>query len=157
MRIGEGYDLHVLAEGRALVLGGVMIPFSRGEAAHSDGDVLLHAVIDALLGAAALGDIGVFFPSNDERYRNISSRHLLCRTLEFIKEAGYRPSNVDATVIIQEPKIGPYIRRMRENIAADLGIAVGTVSVKAKTAEGTGPVGAGEAVEARAVSMLVEL
>lgn len=157
MRIGEGYDLHVLAEGRALVLGGVTIPFSRGEDAHSDGDVLLHAVIDALLGAAALGDIGTFFPAGDERYRNIPSRKLLRRTLEILGKAGYMPSNVDATVILQEPRIGPYIRQMRENLAADLGVAIGAVSVKAKTAEGTGPVGAGEAAEARAVCLLTEV
>ncbi len=156
MRIGEGWDLHVLAGGRPLVLGGVTIPFSLGEDAHSDGDVILHAVIDALFGAAALGDIGTHFPPGDERYRNIPSRQLLRRASQIIEEAGYKPSNVDATVVIQEPKIGPYIREMRENIAADLGIAVEAVSVKAKSAEGTGAVGSGDAVEARAVCLLTE-
>jgi len=157
MRIGEGWDLHVLAGGRPLVLGGVTVPFPLGEDAHSDGDVLLHAVIDALLGAAALGDIGTHFPPGDGRYRNISSRKLLRRTVELLEEAGYAPSNVDATVVIQEPRIGPYIRQMRENIAADLEIGAEAVSVKAKSAEGTGAVGAGEAVEARAVCLLTEV
>lgn len=157
IRIGHGYDIHRLTAGRKLFLGGIEIPFEKGEDAHSDGDVLLHAIIDSLLGASASGDIGTHFPPNDDSYKNISSRVLLRRTAELLGKRGYAPVNIDASVILEGPKIGPYIIGMRETIARDLGIEVERVSVKGKTAEKTGAVGEGRAVEAHAVCLIRSL
>ncbi len=153
-RIGQGYDIHRLTAGSNMVLGGAAIPSDMGEEAHSDGDVLLHAVIDALFGAAAAGDIGTHFPPEDRQYKDISSRELLRRTASVLKEKGYVVVNIDATVILEQPKIRPYIPEMRKNIGEDLGIRPDCVSVKGKTAEKTGPVGKGEAVEAQAVCLI---
>ena len=155
MRIGHGYDLHALAPGRRLVLGGVHIPHTHGPIAHSDGDVLLHALADALLGAAALGDIGQHFPDTDPAYAGADSRALLRRVAEMVRDAGYSVANVDATVLAQRPKLAPHRDAMRANIAADLGLDIGAVSVKATTTEGLGPVGRGEAISAHAVCLLV--
>jgi 2-C-methyl-D-erythritol 2,4-cyclodiphosphate synthase len=156
MRIGFGYDSHRLVPGRALILGGVHIPSSLGPEAHSDGDALIHALIDALLGACALGDIGQLFPPSDEQYRNISSRILLGRSLKVLSEAGFRPRNVDTTVILESPRLGPYTDQMRNTLSADLGIPPAAISVKAKTKEGVGPTGQGRAVEAYAVALVEE-
>ncbi len=155
MRIGHGYDLHALAPGRRLVLGGVQIPHSHGPIAHSDGDVLLHALADALLGAAALGDIGQHFPDTDPAYAGADSRALLRRVAALVRDAGYAAVNVDATVLAQRPKLAPHRDAMRANIAADLGLDIGAVSVKATTTEGLGPVGRGEAIAAHAVCLLI--
>ena len=154
MRIGHGYDLHALAPGRRLVLGGVDIPHSHGPIAHSDGDVLLHALADALLGAAALGDIGEHFPDTDPAYAGADSRVLLRRVAALVRAAGYRVANIDATVLAQRPKLAPHRDAMRANIAADLELDIGAVSVKATTTEGLGPVGRGEAISAHAVCLL---
>lgn len=154
MRIGFGYDLHRLEQGRTLVLGGVKIPAPFGELGHSDGDVLLHAVIDALLGAACLGDIGSHFPPGDPAYKDISSRVLLSRTAELIREAGYRIVNIDATVVLQAPKILPHVPGIRAAIASDLTIPVETVSVKGKTKEHVDATGEGRAIEAYAAALL---
>lgn len=154
-RMGIGCDVHRLVEGRPLVLGGVDIPFDRGLLGHSDADVLLHAVMDALLGAAALGDIGRHFPDSDERYKGISSIELLKEVYRLLADRGYAVDNVDATVIAQRPKLAPYIWSMRRRIAAALGISVGQVSVKATTTEGLGFVGRQEGIEAQAVATLL--
>ena len=154
MRIGQGFDIHALAEGRKLIIGGVPIPYERGLVGHSDADVLLHAICDALIGAAALGDIGKHFPDTDPRYAGIDSRKLLREVVALLHTRGYRLANVDSTVIAQAPKLAPYILAMRENIAADLGIAVGDVNVKAKTAEWLGAVGRGEGIVAQAVVLI---
>jgi 2-C-methyl-D-erythritol 2,4-cyclodiphosphate synthase len=156
MRIGFGYDSHRLVPGRALILGGVHIPSTLGPEAHSDGDALIHALIDALLGACALGDIGQLFPPSDEQYRDISSRILLERTLDVLGEAGFRPRNVDATIILESPRLGPYIEQMRSTLSMDLGIPGAAISVKAKTKEGLGLTGQGRAVEAYAVALVEE-
>ena len=155
MRIGHGYDLHALAAGRRLVLGGVEIAHDRGPIAHSDGDVLLHALADALLGAAALGDIGQHFPDNDPAYAGVDSRALLRRVVTLVRAAGYSVANVDVTVLAQRPKLAPHRDAMRANIAADLGLDIGAVSVKATTTEGLGPVGREEAIAAHAVCLLL--
>lgn len=154
VRIGQGYDVHRLTEGRALVLGGVTIPYEKGLLGHSDADVLLHALMDALLGAAALGDIGHLFPDSDDRYRGANSRALLREVAEILRRNGFSVGNVDATLVAQQPKIAPFIPRMRENIAADLGLPVGAVSVKATTEEGLGFTGSGEGMAAQAVALL---
>ncbi|MCI1722934.1 MAG: 2-C-methyl-D-erythritol 2,4-cyclodiphosphate synthase [Lachnospiraceae bacterium] len=154
MRIGSGYDAHRLTEGRDLVLGGVKIPYEKGLLGHSDADVLLHAVMDALLGAAALGDIGLHFPDSDDAYKGISSMTLLEKTMEILEDKGYRIVNVDATVIAQAPKLRPYIDRMRENIAAALKMKTEDVSVKATTEEGMGFTGTGEGIAASAVCLI---
>jgi 2-C-methyl-D-erythritol 2,4-cyclodiphosphate synthase len=154
MRIGHGYDLHALAPGRRLVLGGVHIPHSHGPLAHSDGDVLLHALADALLGAAALGDIGQHFPDTDPAFAGADSRVLLRRVAALVRDAGYSIANIDATVLAQRPKLAPHRDAMRANIAADLGLDIGAVSVKATTTEGLGPVGRGEAISAHAACLL---
>jgi len=154
MRIGQGFDIHALTEGRKLIIGGVAIPYARGLAGHSDADVLLHAICDALIGAAALGDIGKHFPDTDSRYAGIDSRKLLREVAALLRAHGYRVANVDSTVIAQAPKLAPYIMPMRENIAADLGIAVVDVNVKAKTAERLGAVGRGEGIVAEAVVLI---
>ena len=155
-RIGQGYDVHRLCEGRPLVLGGVTVPFEKGLLGHSDADVLLHALMDALLGAAALGDIGHLFPDTDKRYQGADSRELLRTVAALLAQEGYRVGNVDVTVVAQRPKIGPYVPQMRENIASDLGVDLGTVSVKATTEERLGFTGSGEGMAAYAVALLVK-
>ena len=157
MRIGHGYDVHKLVEGRRLILGGVDIPYEKGLLGHSDADVLVHAVMDALLGAAALGDIGKLFPDNDPAYAGADSLVLLERVGERIAQAGYRVGNIDATVLAQRPKLAPHIPRMRENMATRLGINPDQVSVKATTEEGLGFTGAGEGMAAHAGCLLEEL
>jgi 2-C-methyl-D-erythritol 2,4-cyclodiphosphate synthase len=156
IRIGEGWDTHQLTEGRKLMLGGVEVPHSKGLLGHSDADVLLHAITDALLGAAALGDIGKHFPDTDDRYEGADSAVLLAQVAADIRALGYAIGNVDSTIIAQAPKLAPYIVPMRERVAAVLGVNVGQVNVKAKTAEKMGPVGEGRAMEARAVVLLVK-
>ena len=157
MRIGQGFDVHVLTEGRTLVIGGVTIPYDRGLAGHSDADVLLHAICDALIGAAALGDIGQHFPDTDPRYAGIDSRKLLRDVAQLLRAHGYQVVNLDTTVIAQVPKLAPFILAMRENIAADLGIAVGEINVKAKTAERLGAIGRGEGIAAEAVALITRV
>lgn len=156
MRVGIGFDVHPLVEGRPLILGGVMVPFARGLQGHSDGDVLLHAVIDALLGAAGLGDIGAHFPSSDQSLRGVSSLALLERTHALLRGHGWLVHNTDATVVAEAPVLRPHIDRMRKEIAARLGLALGQVSVKAKTTDGLGFSGRGEGMAAFAVVMLEE-
>jgi 2-C-methyl-D-erythritol 2,4-cyclodiphosphate synthase len=153
-RIGEGWDIHALVEGRKLILGGVEIPHTKGLLGHSDADALLHAITDALLGAAALGDIGTHFPDTDATFKGADSGALLAHAASLIKARGYTIGNVDSTIIAQAPKMAPHIAAMRERIAGLLGIAVDQVNVKAKTAEKMGPVGEGLAIEARAVVLL---
>lgn len=154
MRVGQGFDVHAFGPGDHLVLGGVRIPFDHGFVAHSDGDVLLHAVCDALFGAAGLGDIGRHFPDTDERFRGANSRELLREALRRVQEAGWRPVNMDATVIAQAPKMAPHVAKMEENIGADLRLAAGCVNVKATTTERLGFTGRGEGVAAQAVVLL---
>jgi 2-C-methyl-D-erythritol 2,4-cyclodiphosphate synthase len=154
MRVGQGFDIHALAEGRKLIIGGVEIPFDRGLAGHSDADVLLHAICDALIGAAGLGDIGAHFPDSDPRYSGIDSRKLLRAVAERIHASGLRIVNVDTTIIAQAPKMAPYIPLMRDNIALDLGVEVAAVNVKAKTAEHLGAIGRGEGIAAQAIALL---
>lgn len=156
MRIGIGYDVHRLVEGRKLILGGVDIPYEKGLLGHSDADVLVHAVMDALLGAAALGDIGQHFPDTDPRYSGISSILLLEKVGELLKENGYTVGNIDAIVIAQKPKLLPYRPQMAENMARALGIPVSAVSVKATTEEGMGFTGTGDGMAAQAVALLMK-
>jgi 2-C-methyl-D-erythritol 2,4-cyclodiphosphate synthase len=156
IRIGEGWDTHQLVEGRKLMLGGVEVPHSKGLLGHSDADVLLHAITDALLGAAALGDIGKHFPDTDAQYKGADSAVLLAKVAADIRALGYTLGNLDSTIIAQAPKLAPHIAAMRERIAGVLGVDVGQVNVKAKTAEKMGPVGEGRAMEARAVVLLVK-
>ena len=153
-RIGEGWDSHALVAGRKLVLGGVDIPHTHGLMGHSDADALCHAITDALFGAAAMGDIGFHFPDTDQQYKGADSIALLAECARRVRGAGWLIGNIDSTVIAQAPKMAPYILAMRQRIAAALLVAVDQVSVKAKTAEKMGPVGRGEAIEARAVCML---
>jgi 2-C-methyl-D-erythritol 2,4-cyclodiphosphate synthase len=155
MRVGIGYDIHRFQEGRRLLLGGVEIEFEKGLAGHSDADVLLHAITDALLGAASLGDIGHFFPPDDPSFAGIDSRELLARTVEMIRPLGYMVGNVDATVIVERPRLAPYIKAMRQRIAETLGTDESRVSVKATTNEGLDEVGRGEAIAALAVVLLL--
>ena len=157
MRIGQGFDAHALVAGRKLVIGGVEIPHDRGLAGHSDADVLIHAVCDALLGAAGLGDIGSHFPDTDARYKDISSRKLLTKVRELLRDRGLSIVNVDATVIAQAPKLAPHIPAMRAHLASDLGVAPEAVNIKAKTTERLGFVGRGEGIAAEAVALLSEL
>ena len=154
VRIGHGYDVHRLVPDRALILGGVTVPSEKGLLGHSDADVLLHAICDALLGALALGDIGKHFPDSDERYKNIDSRILLSRTVELIREKGWQIGNIDATVIAQAPRLSPYIQEMRENIATVLNIPLDAISVKATTEEHLGFTGEGLGIAAHAVCLL---
>ena len=154
LRIGHGYDVHRLVEGRALILGGVTIDHSLGLLGHSDADVLLHAVMDALLGAAALPDIGRQFPDTDPRYEGADSRALLRRVGELLREAGYILGNMDATVIAQRPKLSPHMEAMRQNIAQDLGVSLEQVNVKATTEERLGFTGAEEGIAAHAVCLI---
>jgi 2-C-methyl-D-erythritol 2,4-cyclodiphosphate synthase len=155
IRIGEGWDIHALVEGRKLILGGVEIPHSKGLLGHSDADALLHAITDALLGAAAMGDIGTLFPDTDAQFKGADSAVLLAEAARQVRERGYAINNVDSTVIAQAPKLAPHIGAMRARIAQVLDLSVDQVNVKAKTAEKMGPVGEGIAMEARAVVLLV--
>lgn len=157
LRIGHGYDVHRLTAGRRLVIGGVTIPYEKGLLGHSDADVLLHAISDALLGAAALGDIGKHFPDTDECYKDADSLVLLSAVGQILSNAGYRPSNIDATVIAQAPKLAPHIQMMRENIAKALNIEYGAVSVKATTEEHLGFTGNGEGISAHAVCIIEKI
>lgn len=156
-RIGHGYDVHKLVECRRLILGGVDIPYEKGLLGHSDADVLLHAISDSLLGAVALGDIGKHFPDTDEAYKNADSLVLLAKVNEIINSAGYRISNVDATVIAQAPKLAPHIEQMRKNIAKALSTDVENVSVKATTEEHLGFTGRGEGISAHAVCIVEKI
>ena len=154
-RIGEGWDTHALVPGRKLLLGGIEVPFERGLLGHSDADVLLHAITDALLGAAGLGDIGRHFPDSEERFKGADSIALLVEAARRVRGRGHRIGNIDSTVIAQAPRLAPHIEAMRQRIANALGLEVGQVNVKAKTAESLGPVGQGLSIEARAVVLLV--
>lgn len=156
IRIGSGCDIHRLVSGRLLILGGIVIPSEKGCLGHSDADALIHSIIDALLGAAALGDIGTFFPDTDSRYKGISSSELLKETMQLVKKAGYRIVNIDSNIILQSPKLAQYKKPMAEKIAETLGIDVGCVCIKAKTAEKMlGELGTSDAVFAQA-SVLIE-
>ena len=154
-RIGEGWDVHALVPGRPLIIGGVNVPHTLGLLGHSDADVLLHAITDALLGAAALGDIGRHFPDTDAQFKGVDSSVLLAEVARRVRAAGFEIGNIDSTVIAQAPKLAPHIGAMRERIARVLGVAVGQVNVKAKTAEKLGPVGQGLSIEAHAVALLI--
>ncbi|WP_210546327.1 2-C-methyl-D-erythritol 2,4-cyclodiphosphate synthase [Rhodoferax sp. PAMC 29310] len=156
IRVGEGWDIHALVEGRKLILGGVEVPFHLGLLGHSDADVLLHAITDALLGAAAMGDIGTHFPDTDATFKGADSAVLLAEAARRVREKGYEIGNVDSTVIAQAPKLMPHMPAMRASIAKALGVDVDQVNVKAKTAEKMGPVGLGQAMEARAVVLLIK-
>ena len=155
IRIGHGFDVHAFAEGRKLIIGGVDIPHDRGLLGHSDADVLLHAICDALLGAAGQGDIGKHFPDSDARYKGIDSRELLRHVAGLLREKGWSVGNVDATIIAQAPKMAPHIPTMRAHIAADLGVGEAAVNVKATTTEKLGFTGRGEGIAAEAVCLLV--
>ena len=154
MRIGHGYDVHRLVEGRKLILGGVDIPYERGLLGHSDADVLVHAIMDAILGAAALGDIGKLFPDSDERYAGADSLGLLAEVMRVLRGAGYELGNVDATVVAQRPRLAPYIEQMRENIARAARAGVSQISVKATTEEKLGFTGDGSGIAAHAVALI---
>lgn len=154
MRIGQGFDVHALVAGRKLIIGGVEIPFHLGLEGHSDADVLLHAICDALLGACALGDIGRHFPDSDARYQGIDSRELLRHVAELIAAKGYRVANLDATIIAQAPKMAPHISVMIAHIATDLGVAVDALNIKATTTEQLGFTGRGEGIAAQAICLL---
>lgn len=155
-RIGQGFDLHRLVEGRSLIIGGIMIPFEKGLLGHSDADVLLHAIIDALIGAAALGDIGKLFPDTAKQFKDIDSKILLKHTYQKIKSLGYVINNLDTTVILEQPKLRPYIDKMREVIADILEIGLEQINIKAKTSEKVGIVGRGEAAIAEAIVLLIK-
>ncbi len=157
MRIGSGYDVHKLVEKRKLILGGVEIPYEKGLLGHSDADVLIHAIMDALLGAAALGDIGKHFPDSDDNFKNISSLVLLQNVCLLLKNSGYTTINIDSTIIAQRPKLAAYIDLMRSNIAEALEISVDSVNVKATTEEGLGFTGSGEGIAAQAVCLIEKL
>jgi len=154
MRIGQGFDVHAFCEGDHVTLGGVEIPYKQGVKAHSDGDILLHALADALLGAVALGDIGHFFPDTSDEWAGADSRDLLLRVMERVKEEGYKVANVDTTIIAEAPKMAPHIQTMRLNIAEDLNLAANRVSVKATTTERLGFSGRGEGIACQAVCLL---
>ncbi len=153
-RVGTGFDVHQLVAGRALIIGGVSIPYERGLLGHSDADVLLHAIADALLGAAALGDIGEHFPDSDATYKGADSRTLLRTVVQRVRDAGWQVGNIDATVIAQAPKMAPHIAQMRANIAVDCGVAIGAINVKATTTEQLGFTGRGEGIAAQASALL---
>ena len=157
MRIGLGYDVHKLTENRELILGGISIPYEKGLLGHSDADVLTHAIMDAMLGALALGDIGKHFPDTDDKYKGISSIKLLKEVNELIKNKGYKVSNLDAIIIAQKPKMAPYIEEMRKNISSSLNIAIDDVSIKATTEEGLGFTGNGEGISSQAICLLEKL
>lgn len=156
IRVGSGFDVHAFVPGRKLMLGGVEVPYGRGMLAHSDGDVLLHAITDALLGAAGMGDIGTHFPDTDARWRGADSRALLREVVARVRAAGWRIGNVDCTIVAQAPKIAPHVAAMRAAIAADLGIAVDEVNVKGKTTERLGFTGRGEGIATQAVALLIQ-
>lgn len=156
VRFGFGYDVHRLVEKRKLILGGVEIPFEKGCLGHSDGDALLHAIANALLGGAALGDIGKHFPDTDDRFKDISSLMILKKVSELLREHHFTPANVDSTVVLQQPKIAPYVDEMRSRIASTLGLKTDQVSVKATTHEGLGFIGAGDGVAAYAIASVEE-
>lgn len=153
-RIGVGYDVHRLVEGRPLILGGIQIPFARGLLGHSDADVLLHAITDALLGAAGLGDIGTYFPPSDSQWKDADSRELLRMAVTVLRNAGWEPGNLDSTVVCEEPKLRPYNDAMRESIANIVGINVDAVNIKGKTSEGMGFTGTGEGMSAYAIALI---
>ncbi len=155
MRIGFGYDVHRLVTGRPLILGGVHIPYRKGLRGHSDADVLIHSIIDALLGAAALGDIGTFFPDNDPSYKDIDSRILLRKIIERIHVAGFKIGNIDADICAETPRLNPFINEMRENLAQDLQTDIGAISIKATTEEGLGFTGRGEGISSYCIALLV--
>lgn len=155
MRVGIGYDVHRFQDGRRLVIGGIEIPYHKGLLGHSDADVLIHAICDALLGAAALGDIGQHFPDSDERYKDINSLLLLERTAGLLEERGWLTGNIDSTVVAQKPRLAPYIEAMKEKIALVLNIPVGNVGIKATTSEGLGFEGREEGISAQAVALLI--
>lgn len=157
MRIGQGYDVHAFGDGDKIVLGGVVIPYERGLVAHSDGDVLLHALADALLGAAALGDIGKHFPDTDPQFKNANSRELLRLVFAKVRQKGWQLSNADMTIIAQAPKMAPFIQYMRENIASDLQTSIETVNVKATTTEKLGFVGRKEGIACLATVLLLPI
>jgi len=157
MNIGMGYDVHRLVNGRKLVLGGVVIPFEKGLLGHSDADVLAHAVCDALLGAAALGDIGLHFPDTDPKFKDISSLKLLARTFALVRAQGFKIGNIDATIFAEAPKIGPYRERMQENLANAVEVAPGCINIKATTTEGLGFIGRGEGIAAMCAALLVDI
>lgn len=157
MRAGFGFDAHPLAEGRAFILGGVRIAHDRGPLGHSDADVLAHAIADALLGAAALGDLGERFPASDARWKDADSMDLLARCAAEVREAGYAIQNIDATVIVQAPKLAAHLGQIRRNVAARVGVSAGQVSVKAKSSEGLGYTGDGSGIAATAVALLDSL
>jgi 2-C-methyl-D-erythritol 2,4-cyclodiphosphate synthase len=154
MRVGQGFDAHALVAGRKLIIGGVEIPNKKGLAGHSDADVLIHAICDALLGAAGLGDIGAHFPDTDPRFKGIDSRKLLYAVRQLLRDRGWSVVNVDATIIAQAPRMAPHIPAMRANLAADLGVDPESVSIKAKTTEKLGFVGRGEGIAAEAVALV---
>ena len=154
MRIGQGFDVHALVEGRKLIIGGVEIPYERGLAGHSDADVLLHAICDALIGAAGLGDIGRHFPDTDMDFENIDSRILLRKVGRLVNDAGYRIVNIEATIVAQRPKMMPHVGLMVERISSDLGVAEKDVNIKAKTTEHLGFTGRGEGIAAEAVALI---
>ncbi|MBU0594241.1 MAG: 2-C-methyl-D-erythritol 2,4-cyclodiphosphate synthase [Gammaproteobacteria bacterium] len=156
MRIGQGFDVHALVEGRRLIMGGVEVPYQLGLAGHSDADVLLHAICDALLGAVGQGDIGRHFPDSDPAFKGIDSRHLLREVVRLVASEGYQVVNVDATIIAQAPKMAPYIPQMEANIAADLDVDTAVVNVKATTTERLGYTGRGEGIAAQAVCLLMK-
>jgi 2-C-methyl-D-erythritol 2,4-cyclodiphosphate synthase len=155
-RIGFGYDIHSFTGGDNIIVGGVKIPYSKGVIAHSDGDVLIHAICDALLGSAALGDIGTHFPDNDNRYKNISSLVLLEKTIEVLSNAGYVPVNIDCTLVSESPKISPHYSEIRKNIAVKCGLDPDFISVKATTNEKIGTIGRGEGMAAMAVALVIK-
>lgn len=154
MRIGHGFDAHELVEGRELILGGVRVAFERGALGHSDADVLAHAIADAILGAAALGDLGGRFPDTDPRWKGADSMQLLARCAEDVGDAGFYVVNVDATIVVDRPKLAPFVAAMRENVAARLSVEAGAVSVKAKTSEGMGYTGDGTGIAVYAVALI---
>jgi 2-C-methyl-D-erythritol 2,4-cyclodiphosphate synthase len=156
IRIGQGYDVHAFGDGDHVMLGGVRVPHERGLVAHSDGDVILHALCDAMLGALALGDIGVHFPPSDDRWKGADSRVLLRHCAALVAGRGWKVGNVDATVICERPRVGPHAQAMREAIAADLGVTLDAVSVKATTSERLGFIGRGEGIAAQAACLLVK-
>lgn len=156
MRVGVGYDVHPLREGRKLIIGGIHIPHGRGLDGHSDADVLTHAVVDALFGAAGLGDIGKFFPSDDPNYEGASSLDMLSKAAEAVRAAGYRIVNVDSTVIAEEPRLQPHLHKMRQKLSASLKIDLGHVNVKATSPEGLGALGHKEGIAAQAVALIEE-
>lgn len=156
MRIGQGFDVHALVEGRRLIMGGVEVPYQLGLAGHSDADVLLHAISDALLGAVGQGDIGRHFPDSDPAFKGIDSRHLLREVVRLVAGEGYQVVNVDATIIAQAPRMAPFIPQMEANIAADLDVDPGVVNVKATTTEKLGYTGRGEGIAAQAICLLVK-